>query len=89
MENKKLCLSVGLILNIKEDNFIYKHNESSKFSRDIIILNHLNNSIIGIHKEMYKEKNKIKINGVLNIGIFMKNIVDDINNNLSSLIEKK
>ena len=51
MDNKKPGLSNGQIINIIDDNFIYKFNQSQKFSEGFIIINQLNNSIIGIHKK--------------------------------------
>ena len=84
-ENKKIGISNGLIINSKMDNLIYSDDSFQKFSEGFII-NQQNNCIIGIHKEKYKiskEKNENK-----NKGIYMINIIQDINNNELSYILK-
>ena len=47
----------------------------------VIIINHQKDCIIGIDKEKYNILNKNKKNSIINNGIFMKNIIDDIKNN--------
>ena len=89
MENKQPFLTNGLIINIKDGNFMYICNKPIKFLRGVIIINHQKDCIIGIDTEIYNTLYINKQNSIINIGIYMKNIIDDINNNFSSLISKK
>ena len=89
MENKKPFLTNGLITNIKDGSFMYIYNKPTKFLGGAIIINHQKDCIIGIDTEKYNISNKNKKKSIINIGISMKNIIDDINKNSSSLINGK
>ena len=86
MKNKRPGLSNGLIKIIKNGQFIYTCNTYPGSSGGVIV-NQNTNSIIGMHRGECQEANKKnknkKIN--LNIGIFMRIILDDINSNNSNL----
>ena len=77
MKNKKRGHSDGLITSI--DQFYFVHNcNTDKGCSGAVIVNKNNNLVIGIHKgELVDDDNKNK-NKILNVGIFIKNIIEDI-----------
>ena len=75
MKNKKRGHSDGLILDINKFNFYHTCNIDKECS-DGVIVNKNNNLVIGIHEgELKNDENKAKI---MNIGIFIKDILEDI-----------
>ena len=82
MKNKRPGLSNGLIKSVKNGQFIYTCNTYPGSSGGVIV-NQNTNCIIGMHRGECKEANKKKKN--LNIGIFMRSVIDDINSNNSNL----
>ena len=85
MKNERIGIYNGIIKSTKNTKFIY---ESNIFHGNYggIILNPNSNSIIGMHFEEKKNENK---NIYLNIGNYMKYIIDDINNNISNSKKKE
>ena len=88
MKNKRSGLSNGLIKIIKNDKFIYTWNTYPGSSGGFIV-NQNTKFVIGIHKGEVKNENlkNKKIN--MNVGTFMRNIIDDINNNKNNEISEK
>ena len=87
-ENKKIGFSSGLIINTENEKICYSDDSFQKISQGFII-NQQNNCIIGIHKEKYIIANKNEKSENLNNGIYMINLIKDINNNNFSLILNK
>ena len=75
MKNKKWGHSDGLILDINKFNFYHSCNIDKGCSGGVIV-NKNNNLVIGIHEgELKNNDNESKI---INIGIFIKDIIEDI-----------
>ena len=75
-KNRKRGHSDGLILFVENFNFVHNCNTYDGCSGSVIV-NKKNNLVIGIHK------GELKHNGqkILNVGIFIKNIIEDIMKN--------
>lgn len=74
---KKRGHSSGLIKKIDNYNFVHDCNSYSGSSGGVIV-NKNNNCVIGIHKGSLETKEKKYKNMVLNIGVFIKDIIEDI-----------
>ena len=69
--------SSGLIKKIKDYSFIHDCNTQSGCSGGVIV-NKNNNCVIGIHKGSLRTEEKKYKNMVSNIGVFIKNVIEDI-----------
>ena len=85
MKNERPGIFTGIIKSINDNNFIYESN-SCQVNCGGIIINPNSNSIIGMH---IGDKNNGKKTNILNIGNFMFNIIEDINNIIRSKKNKK
>ena len=85
IKNESLGLSNGLIKNIKDQLFLYTCNTFPGSSGGVI-LDQITNCIVGIHKG---ECNLADNKGNINVGIFIRSIIDDMNNNKESNLEKQ
>jgi len=80
MKNRRLGLSNGLIKKMNDKLFLYTCNTFPGCSGGVI-LNQITNCVVGIHIGEHKKEKK-KPN--MNIGFFIRGIIDDINNNKKS-----
>ena len=87
MKNGRLVLFNGLINSEQNNKYIYESNSYLKYSGGAI-LNPKTNCIIGIHNGETIMENK-KENIYLYNGNSMKNIINDINNNMHSKLNKQ
>ena len=88
LNSSKIGLYNGLIKSIDNKTFIYKSSAFPGCSGGVI-LNPNSDCIVGLHllKTENIEKNENDLNS--NVGIFMWNIIDDINNKINSTITKE
>ena len=88
MKNERLELSNGLIKNIKDQLFLYTCN-TFPGSSGVVILDQITNCIVGIHKGECNLANNNDKKENINVGIFIRSIIDDMNNNKESYLEKQ
>lgn len=78
MKNKRSGFSNGLIKAVKDSSFIYTCNTYPGSSGGAIV-NQNTNCIIGIHLGEVNKENLKNSKIILNIGIFIRKVIDDIN----------
>ena len=81
MKNNKTGLSNGVIKSIKKNEFLYTCNTYPGCSGGVIVKQNTN-CVVGMHR------GELKISKNTNIGILIRNIIDDINNNQININKK-